>query len=270
MVAAVSIQGAAVRRWDMSTLTSTDGTTIGYERSGSGPAIVFVVGAFNDRNTLAPLAAELAGDFTVVTYDRRARGDSGDTKPWSIEREVEDLDALIAEVGGSAHVFGFSSGAILGLTAAARGSAIPRLVCYEPPYPFGGGNAADLPARLGELVDSGRPADAVELFQTEAIGLPPGVVAQIRRSPMFTALEAMAQSVVYDSTITTGSTPPAGLRNPVLVLSGAQTWPQLTKSAMLTAEALPGGRHVEVPGGVNHTIEPAVTAPVVAEFLHEG
>jgi pimeloyl-ACP methyl ester carboxylesterase len=253
----------------MNTLTSTDGTTIAYERSGSGPAIVFAAGAFNDRATLAPLAEELAGEFTVVTYDRRARGDSGNTTPWSIDREVEDLDALIAEAGGRAHVFGFSSGGILGLYAAARGSAIPRVVCYEPPYPFGEGNAADLPARLGELVDSGRPGDAVELFQTEAIGLPTGVVAQIRRSPMFPALEAMAQSVVYDSTITTGSTPPT-TATPTLVLSGARTWPQLTKAAMLTAEALPNGRHVEVPGGTNHTIEPAVTAPVVAEFLHTG
>lgn len=251
----------------MNTLNSTDGTTIAYERSGSGPAIVFVVGAFNDHATLAPLAAELAGDFAVVTYDRRARGDSGDTKPWSIDREVEDLDALIAEVGGRAHVFGFSSGGILALHAAARGSAISRLVCYEPPYPFGEGNAADLPTRLGELVDAGRAADAVALFQTEAIGLPPEVVAQIRRSPMFPALEAMAQSVVYDSTITTGSTPPTTVATPTLVLSGAQTWPRLTKAALLTAEALPGGRHVEVPGGRNHTIEPAVTAPVVAEFL---
>jgi pimeloyl-ACP methyl ester carboxylesterase len=254
----------------MNTLTSTDGTTIAYERSGSGPAIVFVAGAFNDRATLAPLAAQLAGDFTVVTYDRRARGDSGNTKPWSIDREIDDLDALIAEVGTGAHVFGFSSGGILGLAAAARGSAISRLVCYEPPYPFGEGNAADLPARLGELVDSGRAADAVELFQLEAIGLPPEVVAQIRRSPMFPALEAMAQSVVYDSTITTGSTPPTTVATPTLVISGAQTFPGLDRSAELTAAALPKGRHVEVPGGAHHTIEPEVTAPVVAEFLREG
>ncbi|MGH3761539.1 alpha/beta fold hydrolase [Actinophytocola sp.] len=254
----------------MNTLTSTDGTTIAYDRAGTGPAIVFVAGAFNDRATLAPLADALAGDFTVVTYDRRARGDSGDTKPWSIDREAEDLDALIAEVGGSAHVFGFSSGGILALHAAARGSAIARVVCYEPPYPFGEGNAPDLPARLGALVDAGRRGDAVELFQTEAIGLPPEVVSQIRRSPMFPALEAMAQSVVYDSTISTGSAPPATLTTPTLVISGAQTWPKLTRSAARTAAALPKARHVEVPGGPRHTIEPEVTAPVVAEFVREG
>lgn len=254
----------------MNTLTSADGTTIAYELAGSGPAVVFAAGAFNDRTALAPLAQELAAGFTVVTYDRRARGGSGDTKPWSADREAEDLDALIARVGGTAHVFGFSSGGILALHAAAGGSAIARLVCYEPPYPFGEGNAPDLPARLGELVDAGRRGDAVELFQREAIGLPPEVVAQIRRSPMFASLEAMAQSVVYDSTLTTGATPPATVTTPTLVLSGARTWPALTRAAARTAGALPKARHVEVPGGLHHTIEPAVTAPVVAEFLREG
>lgn len=259
----------------MNTLTSTDGTTIAYDlQRGSstddGPAIVFVAGALNDHATLAPLAKELAGKFTVLTYDRRARGDSGNTKPWSIDREVEDLDALIAMLSGEAHVFGFSSGGILALHAAAGGSAISRLVCYEPPYPFGEGNAPELPDRLGELVDAGRPGEAIELFQTDAIGLPREVVDQFRRSPMFPALEKMAQSVVYDSAITTGSTPPATVTTPTLVLSGAQTWPSLARSAALTARTLPRARHVEVPGGAHHTIEPAVTAPVVAEFLHEG
>jgi hypothetical protein len=108
------------------------------------------------------------------------------------------------------------------------------------------------------------------LFQTEAIGLPPEVVAQLRRSPMFPALEAMAQSVVYDATITTGATPPPTLSTPTLVMHGEQTWPELARAAALTAEVLPKGRHVAVPGGTNHTIDPAVTAPVVAEFLREG
>ena len=254
----------------MNTVSSTDGTVIAYDRAGAGPVVVFVAGAFNDRATLAPLADALAGEFTVLTYDRRGRGDSGDTLPWSIDREVDDLDALIAATGGTAHVFGFSSGGILGLHAAARGSAIERLVCYEPPFPFGEGNAADLPARLGELVDAGRPGDAVELFQTEAIGLPPELVAQIRRSPMFPALEKMARSVVYDSTITTGATPPTTLTTPTLVVNGAETWPALARAAARTAAELPAGRHLEVPGGANHTIEPAATAPLVARFLREG
>jgi len=254
----------------MNTLTSADGTTIAYDRAGSGPAIVFVAGAFNLRDTLAPLANELADEFTVVTYDRRARGDSGNTKPWSIDREVEDLDALIAEVGGRASLFGLSSGAILALHAAAHGSAVDRVVCYEPPYLFGDGNAPDLPARLGELVDAGRAADAVVLFQTEGIRLPPEIVSAIRRSPLFPALEAIAQSVVYDSSITTGAEPPAALTTPALILHGAQTWPLLTQAAAKTAAALPAGRDVEVPGGVNHTIEPAVVGPVVAEFLKAG
>jgi alpha-beta hydrolase superfamily lysophospholipase len=254
----------------MNTLTSTDGTTIAYDRAGTGPALVLVAGAFNDRAALAPLAQALAGDFTTITYDRRARGDSGNTTPWSIDREVEDLDALIAVAGGGAAVFGFSSGAILALHAAAHGSAISRVICYEPPFPFDGGNAPDLPRRLAELVDAGRPGDAVELFQLEGIGLPPEVVAQLRRSPMFAALEAIAQSVVYDSAITTGSAPPESLPTPTLVINGAQTWAPLARAAVRTAAALPKGRHLEVPGGMHHTIEPHVTAPVVAEFLREG
>ncbi len=260
----------AVRRWGMNTLTSPDGTTIAYDRAGTGPAIVFVAGAFNLRDTLAPLAAELADEFTVLTYDRRARGDSGNTKPWSIDREVEDLEALIAEAGGRAHVFGLSSGGILALHAATRSAAVDRVVCYEPPYLFGEGNAADLPARLGELVDAGRAADAVVLFQTEGIRLPAEIVAGIRRSPMFAALEAMAQSVVYDSSIATGAEPPAGLTKPALIMHGAQTWPLLAQSAAKTAAVLPAGHHVEVPGGVNHTIDPSVVGPVVADFLRPG
>jgi pimeloyl-ACP methyl ester carboxylesterase len=254
----------------MNTLTSADGTTIAYDRAGSGPAIVFVAGAFNLRATLAPLADALAGEFTVVTYDRRARGDSGNTKPWSIERETEDLDALIAEVGGRAHVFGFSSGAILALHAAAHGSPVDRVVCYEPPYLFGEGNAPDLPDRLAALVDAGRTADAVVLFQLEGIRLPAEMVDTIRRTPMFPALEAMAQSVVYDSSISTGATPPADLANSVLVLHGSKSWPVLGEAAAKTAAALPAGRHLEVAGGLNHTIEPEVVGPVVAEFLHEA
>jgi pimeloyl-ACP methyl ester carboxylesterase len=203
----------------------------------------------------------------VVTYDRRARGDSGNTKPWSIDREVEDIGALIAEVGGRASLFGLSSGAILSLHAAAHGAAVDRVVGYEPPYMFGDGNAPDLPARLGELVDAGRPADAVVLFQTEGIGLPPEIVSSIRRSPMFPALEAVAQSIVYDSTIATGGEPPGELTTPALIMHGARTWPKLAQAAAKTAAALPAARHVEVPGGANHTIEPAVVAPVVADFL---
>jgi pimeloyl-ACP methyl ester carboxylesterase len=251
----------------MDTVISADGTTIAYEKAGSGPPIVFAAGAFNDHTRLAPLAEALAGDFTVVGYDRRARGASGDTRPYAVERELEDLAAVLGTVGGAAAVFGYSSGGILALLAATS-LPVTHLFLYEAPFATdGAARAADLPARLDALVHDGRPGDAVALFQTEGIGLPPEMVAQIRQSPMWPALEAIAQSTVYDATITTGYAVPtpamAAVSVPTLVLTGAGTWPVLTAAA----KALPIGRHVEVPGGENHDIPVAATAAVIREFL---
>src|ERR1041385_2827660 len=121
----------------MSTVFSEDGTAIAFERFGEGPPLILVVGAFNDRSTGAPLAARLAAHHTVFTYDRRGRGDSGDTAPYAVDREVDDLAVVIAETGGAAAVFGYSSGAILALHAAARGLGITGLALYEPPYLVG-------------------------------------------------------------------------------------------------------------------------------------
>ncbi len=118
----------------MNETVSADGTTIAFDRTGDGPPVILVVGAFNDRSTGAPLAEALEGQLTVYNYDRRGRGASGDTQPYAIEREVEDLDALIHEAGGAASVFGYSSGANLALEAAARGLDIARLALYETPF----------------------------------------------------------------------------------------------------------------------------------------
>src|SRR5512144_482143 len=148
----------------MRTVTSKDGTRIAFDQSGEGPALILVVGAFNDRATGAPLAQSLERHFTVFNYDRRGRGDSGDRAPYAIEREIEDLDALIAQAGGPACIFGYSSGAILALRAAAHGLSISRIAFYEPPPT--GGRAADIAPQLAELIAAGRRGDAVELFQT--------------------------------------------------------------------------------------------------------
>jgi pimeloyl-ACP methyl ester carboxylesterase len=251
----------------MDTVTSADGTTIAYEKAGLGQPIIFIGGAFNDHTRTAPLAGALAGDFTVIGYDRRARGASGDTRPYAVDREVEDLAAVLAVAGGTAAVFGYSSGGILALHAATT-LPITRLFLYEAPFAVAGRTpAADLPARLDALVADGRPGDAVALFQTEGIGLPAPMVAQIRQSPMWPALEAIAQSTVYDATITTELAVPtaamAAVSVPTLVLTGAGTWPVLTEAA----KALPVGRHVEVPGGEDHDIPVAATAAVIREFL---
>ena len=187
----------------MHTTKSADGTPIAYDRSGSGDPIVFVSGAFNDRHTLAPVAAALADSHSVVSYDRRGRGDSGDTAPYAVDREIEDLAAVIDVVGGSAAVFGFSSGANLGLLAASRGAAVSELIMYEVPFALDDADRrpADLPARLADLIAAGRRADAVTTFQLEGIGLPPEMVAGIRQAPFFPQLEAIAHTVVYDATL---------------------------------------------------------------------
>jgi pimeloyl-ACP methyl ester carboxylesterase len=254
----------------MEFVTSADGTRIGYERDGRGFPIVFVTGAFNDHHTAAPLAAALAGDFTVITYDRRGRGESGDTRPYAIERELEDLAALIDLAGGSAAVFGYSSGALLALRAATDKLPITHLVLYEAPYGLGRSDT-DLPERLDALVAAGRGGDAVALFQTEGIGLPAEMVAQIRRSPMFAGLEAIAQSTVYDATISrayAGGAPPLPpVPVPALVMNGIATWPQLREAARALAAALPEGRHEEVDGGEGHGIAVEPTAAAMRRFV---
>ena len=164
------------------TVRSADGTPIAFERSGEGPPVVLIGGAFSNRAGAVGLAHVLAPHFTVVTYDRRGRGDSGDSDHYAVEREIEDLTALIEGAGGRAGVFGHSSGAILALEAARAGAPIRGLVAYEPPYiPDGFPRPADdLAVRLSALIDGGRRDDAVALFQIEAIGIPATAVEGCR------------------------------------------------------------------------------------------
>ena len=209
----------------MSSTTSADGTTISYDRAGSGPVIIFVPGAFNLRDACAPLAGELASDHAVITYDRRGRGQSTDTSPYAIEREVDDLRARIEVADGTASVFGYSSGATLALKAAADGLEVDQLFLYEPPFRFDDSQPAppaDLPARLQALLEEERPGDVVATFQIEGIGLPEEMVRHLRQSPMWGHLEALAQSVVYDATITgilsTPTAEMAAVAAPTLIL----------------------------------------------------
>lgn len=250
----------------MGTVTSRDGTPIAFDQSGEGPAIILVVGAFNDRATGAPLMRFLERHFTVFKYDRRGRGESGDTAPYTIEREIEDLDALIAQAGGSACVFGYSSGAILSLRAAAHGLAISQLALYDPPPT--GAKAGHLAPQLTELIAAGRRGDAVELFQTEAVGIPAAVVAQMRNAPFRPALEKMAHTLVYESTILR-SLPPgliASVLVPTLVIGGEESHEVMRQAAQSLADALPDGRYLTLEGQ-GHDIVPAVVAPVLEEFF---
>ncbi len=251
---------------------SADGTRIAYESRGSGPVVVVVKGAFGTAKDSAALADELAdAGFRAVAYDRRARADSGDTRPFAPEREAEDLAAVLDAVGGGA-VIGHSSGAVLALFAASLGVPIEHLFLSEPPFRFGEDEAPDdLADRLQRLIDAGRPGDAVTTFQLEGVGLPPQLVEQIRAGSDFPALERMAQSVVYDATLVHDvSTPTAAMlaiAAPVSVLSGAETFPFLRTNAERLAGLIAGAVFIEVPESVGHRLDPAATTRVIAERL---
>jgi pimeloyl-ACP methyl ester carboxylesterase len=254
----------------MQTVISRDGTRIAYSLRGSGPGIVFSPGVFNDHTRCADLASALASDHTVIVYDRRGRGESGDTAPYAIEREVEDLAALVALCDGPATVFGYSSGAMLALLAASMNVQMGGLVMFEPPYIFGRPVDAGMPARLAELVAAGRPGDAVATFQTEVIGLPAETVAHIRQSPMWPALEAMAPSMVYDATIGTELAVPTpamtAVTTPALIMYGGNTWPKLRDAAQELAKLMPAARLIEV-DAANHDIPTDETAAQIRTHL---
>ena len=255
---------------------SSDGTMIAFDRSGDGPPLVYVGGALNDRSSGAPLAAVLAPRFTVLTYDRRGRGASGDTAPYAVEREVEDLAALIGEAGGSAALYGMSSGGALALEAAARGLPIAKLALYEPPFAADDGGrrqAREYTAKLAELLAADRRGDALELFMTR-VGVPVELVGQMRGAPMWPALEALAPTLAYDSAVMGdsdrgGSLPAerlATVTTPTLILDGEASPAFLREAARRVADTLPHGRHRSLQGQT-HDVAPEALAPVLEEFL---
>ena len=210
---------------------SSDGTPIAVDQSGQGPALILVSPAFGTRADAAGLAAALAPAFTVFAYDRRGRGDSGDTPPYAIQREIEDVDAVLDAAGGAAFVFGHSSGAVLALDAArALPGKITKLAVYEPPFIVDNSRPpmpAAFAAQLRELIAAGQRGDAVAYWQTN-LGIPAEAIAQMRQSPMWAGFEALALTLAYDATIMgdTQRGDPAPLRRwvsvtvPTLVLDG--------------------------------------------------
>ncbi|GIH11297.1 alpha/beta hydrolase [Rhizocola hellebori] len=253
------------------TVQSKDGTAIAFDRAGAGPPIILVDGAmcYRGAGPTWPLAAELIADFTVYTYDRRGRAASTDTQPWAIERELDDLEALITEAGGKAYVYGISSGAVLALGAALRGAPITKLVLFEPPLPADPllNPVRELPSILDEMVRAGRRGEAVERFQT-AVGIPAEMIAGMRNSPYRPALEAIAHTLVYDTTIA-GSIPPAQLSSvgiaTLVVDSGAST-PWLRETTQALVEHLPDAQHLSLFGHF-HDVDPKLLAPAIREFL---
>ncbi|WP_342001559.1 alpha/beta fold hydrolase [Microbacterium sp. LWH7-1.2] len=257
----------------MNTATSADGTPIAYEETGDGPVVVIVNGAMSTAADAAGLATALAdAGFRAVTWDRRARGSSGDRPGSTPDREVEDLAAVIGAVGGEAAVLGHSSGAVLGLVAASRGVPVRALFLSEPPLRFGEDEPADdLAERLQAFVDEGRPEEAIVTFQLEGVGLPREMVDQIRASEMFPGLVALAQSTVYDTNLTREASTPGpemlSVAAPITVLRGAQTFPMLITAADHLADEVDGAELVVVPESVMHRPDPAATARVVRERL---
>jgi pimeloyl-ACP methyl ester carboxylesterase len=252
---------------------SRDGTEIAFEKVGQGPPVILIAGAFADRGfgPLAELASALAPEFTVYTYDRRGRGDSGDGDSYAVAREVEDLWALVEEAGGSANAYGLSSGAILALEAAAAGASLTRLVLFEPPVPVEGGvpSDPDFEAQLGELISSGRREDAVELFLT-GIGLPSEAVAGTRLSPAWPGMVAMAHTLAYDSVLSedpslvTERLPTVKART--LVIQSAGSDEGLGGSARAVAEALPNGR-LSIIEGEHHNVPAGALAAAIRAFF---
>jgi pimeloyl-ACP methyl ester carboxylesterase len=255
---------------------SKDGTTIAFDRLGDGPAVIVVGGATCDRAMTLPLAKQLAQYFTVINYDRRGRGDSGDTAPYAVEREIEDLAALIAEAGGTASVYGHSSGAGLALHAAAQGLPISRLVLHEPPYvpdaEEEGRISREYAEKLKAILAEGRRGDAVELFMT-TVGTPQEMIDRMRSEPWWVGMEAIAPTLAYDSEVmgdSRGGTIPVDVVGrvtpPTLVLVGGASPAWMIDVGRQIADAMPNGRH-RVLEGQEHVVHPELLAPVLAEFF---
>jgi pimeloyl-ACP methyl ester carboxylesterase len=264
----------------MNRVTSKDGTPIAYERAGQGPAVILVGGGFTDRSENSPLAAELAQWFTVYNYDRRGRGQSGDTLPYALEREIEDLEAMVAEAGGTPQLYGASSGGALVLEAAAAGIAADRLAVYEVPYDMseeGPRRYREYLEQLQALLAEGRRGQAAELFMRTA-GATEEMIAGARRSPVWPGLEALAHTLVYDAICLNDGRPPtdrlARITQPTLLATGGASADSFVAgggdffdaAADAIAASLPKAER-QVIAGQSHMVDPKALAPVLARFF---
>ncbi|MFF8954378.1 alpha/beta fold hydrolase [Streptomyces sp. NPDC014894] len=256
----------------LSKARSGDGTLVAYEQRGEGPPLVLVGGALCTAATDAPLAALLAPRFRVVTYDRRGRGASGDTAPYAVEREIEDLTAVLEDVGDDVSVHGMSSGGGLALRAAAAGAPIAQLSVYEPPFTpsvQAGPRPAAYVARLRELLAAGRRSEALAVFLGEA-GMPTETMGHLRGSPLWAELEAVAHTLPYDHEVMGDGSVPVGMLRGVgirvMVVDGGASPPWMRDAARLVSLALPRGRHRTLTGQT-HEVAPHVLAPVLEGFF---
>jgi pimeloyl-ACP methyl ester carboxylesterase len=257
-----------------STVTSSDGTKIAVDIAGSGPAVVLVSGGSVDRGSNAGLADALNGEFTTYNYDRRGRGDSGDTAPYAVQREIEDIEAVIALAGGHAHLFGSSSGAGLAFEAAAAGAPIDKLVLWEPPYNLdpAGRPPADSVEQLDRMVAEGRRGDAATFFMVDMVRLPADFAAFAKTQPWWPGQEAIAHTLAYDARVMGDYSVPtataARIAVPTLILTGGASFPFFKPTAAALVDAMPDARTAELPEQ-QHNVDPTVLGPAMAEFLRD-
>jgi len=262
---------------------SKDGTKIAFARGGKGPALLLVGGALSAGGDSAGLAALLERRFTVFRYDRRGRGGSGDRQPYAVEREVEDIEALLDLAGGKASLFGSSSGAVLALEAAARLTGkVQKLALFEPPF-IVDDSRPPVPvgwtAKVKRLAAEGKRGEAVASFMIDAVGLPAEFLPGMRRMPIWPSMEALAHTLAYDAAIMEGtqSGKPlpskrwASLKAPAIVLHGGASDLWLARAAEALTKLLPGARREEL-AGLDHAaphMAPGALAPAIERFLAE-
>jgi len=278
----------------MRTVASKDGTTIAFDQLGDGPAAILVTGALGTRSHAMPdsLAHSLSKRFTAIEYDRRGRGDSGDTLPYAVQREIEDIEAMIDAAGGSAFLFGNSSGAILALEAArVLPNKVKKLALYEPPFIIDDSRPPlpkDYVEQLNTAIAAGRPGDAVEIFMTKALLIPPEFVTMMRTAPMsqtfdddtgakppeWADMEKVAHTLAYDGMIVKDflagkPLPPkrwASFTAPTLVIVGGNSEPFFHDGAQALVNHMPNAQR-RILEGQDHAVSPAVLAPVLTEFF---
>ncbi len=262
----------------MPSVISKHGTRIAFDREGSGPPLLIVDGAmcYRDSGPARPLAALLTQDFTVYTYDRRGRGDSNDTAPWALEREVEDIEALIREAGGSAFVYGSSSGAALALEASARIQGVRKLVLYEAPFVVDATYPPlpeDFLPNLKAMIAEGRHGDAVKTFMRR-VGVPGFVVFFMPLLPVWKKLTAIAHTLVYDVSLVQDFSRGRPLPRdrwsmatmPVLVGDGGKSPTYMRNSMRALSGVIPNAAYRTLPGQT-HLLKPEAIAPVLKEFF---
>jgi Alpha/beta hydrolase family len=256
----------------MNRVTSKDGTTIAFDQLGTGAPVILVSGGSVDRGSNASLAALLAEQFTVFNYDRRGRGPSGDTLPYAVEREVEDIAALVTAAGGSASIYGSSSGAALALEAARQLSSMTKLAMWEPPFILEPNlrPPADTAKTFHDLVTAGRRSDAAEHFMAKVVGMPADFVAFAKSQPWWAAQEALAHTLEYDATIIGDYALPeariAEVKIPTIVINGAASMPFFQSSADAMVKILAQGQRATLEGQ-RHDVSAEALAPVLKAFF---